>query len=110
MRAFLVLAVLGFAGAAHAQTSAELALDAAVRRAEAPATGLTLPRAEAEAYVLRSAGIARTAVERREGAGAASLGFLCGLKDSADRWGSAAVRGSDPHGRFLGAKLSFAFR
>ena len=41
---------------------------------------------------------------------AAALGFLCGIQDSAGRQGASAAFGSDPHGRFLGAKLSLAFR
>jgi hypothetical protein len=39
-----------------------------------------------------------------------ALGFLCGIQPGADRNGAAAARGSDPNGRFLGAKLSLAFR
>jgi hypothetical protein len=39
-----------------------------------------------------------------------SLGFLCGLKPGHNEEGGAAAYGVDPHGRFVGAKLSFAFR
>jgi hypothetical protein len=110
MRAVLILAALGLASAAHAETAATEALNAAVLRARQPVAGVRLSPAQAEAYVLRSTGIARTSIERRTDDATLSAGFLCGLKDSADRSGGAQARGSDPHGRFLGAKLSFQFR
>jgi hypothetical protein len=105
MRAALFAAVLaGLAGAAQADPL----IDAVW--AKAPEAKLSLPSADAEAYALKRAGLARTAVERRSDAATAALGFLCGLKDSADRSGGAAARGVDPHGRFLGARLSLSFR
>lgn len=71
----------------------------------APAT----PRAQVfdQANALRAAGLARTSLDRRFGDDGAtgSVGFLCGLQPSGDN-----RAGSDPHGRFVGAKLSFAFR
>lgn len=56
---------------------------------------------------------ARTAIDHRfarrdEVMG--SLGFLCGLQPGHNEAGAASAYGSDPHGRFIGAKLSFAFR
>jgi len=39
----------------------------------------------------------------------ASLGFLCGLQPRADA-AIGSAHGFDSQGRFLGAKLSFAFR
>jgi len=39
-----------------------------------------------------------------------SLGFLCGLQPGHTDSGGAAAYGIDPHGRFVGAKLSLAFR
>jgi hypothetical protein len=111
MRAVLIaVAVAALAGAAHAETAATEALNTAVRRAEQPAAGVRLAPADAEAYALKRAGIARTAIERKADDATLSAGFLCGLKETADRSGGASARGSDPHGRFLGAKLSFAFR
>lgn len=74
---------------------------------------LFLARPDAEAYGLKRAGIARTAVDRRFNTAedlTGSLGFLCGLQPGAERSGAAAARGYDPSGRFLGAKLSLAFR
>jgi len=38
-----------------------------------------------------------------------SLGFLCGLQPGHNDTGGVAAYGVDPHGRFVGAKLSFAF-
>lgn len=110
MRAVLILVGVALASAAHAETAATEALNAAVLRAREPVAGVRLSPAEAEAYALKRAGVARTAVETRAGTGALAAGFLCGLKESADLSGAAQARGSDPHGRFLGAKLSFAFR
>ena len=64
---------------------------------------------EEQAAMLR-AGVARTAVDHRfADALTGSLGFLCGLHGETYQ-GAAAMRGSDPDGRFLGAKLSLAFR
>lgn len=65
----------------------------------------------AEANALRAAGIARTSLDRRfaEDDAVGSVGFLCGLQPSHDFSGGASAYGSDPQGRFLGAKLSRAF-
>ncbi len=79
--------------------------------AQTPALNLILasPRTQAfdQANALRAAGLARTSLDGRIGdkGPTGSLGFLCGLQPSGD-----SRAGSDPHGRFLGAKLSFAFR
>ena len=102
-----MLAII-MAAAIAAPASAEAALKEAVLNAQRPAAGLRLPPAEAEAYALRSAGIARTSIERRSDKATASMGFLCGLPEGARRSGDPY--GSDPHVRFVGAKLSFAFR
>ena len=63
-----------------------------------------------QADPLQSVVFAKTAVEhrfsRREDI-TGSLGFLCGLQPGQS---GAGAFGSDPHGRFVGAKLSFAFR
>ena len=55
---------------------------------------------------------AKTAVDRKFGARddlTGSLGFLCGRQPEHTEAGGAAAFGSDPHGRFVGAKLSLAF-
>lgn len=108
----LALAV-GLTGAAQAQTSAQALADA-VRPSGAagPTVALSMPQKDAEAYALRRAGIARTAVDRALSGDdvTGSLGFLCGIQQGATRSGIAAARGADPNGRFLGAKLSLAFR
>jgi hypothetical protein len=65
-----------------------------------------------QSRTLDSAVFARTAVSRsfaRRDDLTGSVGFLCGLKPSAVGGGAAAY-GSDPHGRFVGAKFSIAFR
>jgi hypothetical protein len=96
--------------AAHAEAPRIAALNAAVRAPRPLEIKPTLAQPYAGAHALKIAGIARTSVERRSDSATAALGFLCGLQDSAARIGSSAAFGSDPHGRFLGAKLSFAFR
>lgn len=104
-RPLLIAAALAsLAGAAQAQTS----LTSAVFAAPAPRVSIA-PRV-AEANALRAAGIARTSVDHSfAGRATASLGFLCGLQPRADE-AIGSAHGFDSQGRFLGAKLSFAFR
>lgn len=61
---------------------------------------------------VRIPGIARTSVDRQLASDdvTGSLGFLCGLEPGSGKQGVAAARGYDPSGRFVGAKLKFAFR
>lgn len=62
---------------------------------------------------LDSAVFARTAVEHRFARRddlTGSFGFLCGLQPGHTESGVAAAYGSDPHGRFVGAKFSIAFK
>lgn len=54
-------------------------------------------------------GVARTAIERREGGVSGGIGVLCGIQPSADTSGVGAARGYDNDGRFVGAKLGFSF-
>ena len=65
-----------------------------------------------EAGAQKAQGMARTSLDHRFDAKDATgaLGFLCGRPDSLDERAASSAYGSDPHGRFLGAKLSFAFR
>jgi hypothetical protein len=109
--AVLLAVALLAAGAAHAESKdASAALYQAVLPDGAvPKTRLKLATPYAEAYALKSAGIARTAIERRSEDATGALGFLCGLQPGTARTGAASARGYDPSGRFLGAKLSFAF-
>lgn len=108
------------AGAAHAQTPLKpyaiaakppmmsLARDAAL---QASRPDLSLPVRYANAPAQLPRGIAKTSVESRlAGDGpVASAGLLCGLKPSADYSGAGTARGYDNDGRFVGAKLAFAF-
>ena len=103
------------AGAAQAQT-APLALIAATVPTSHPQGFSLLPVAggmaftDAEADALRT-GVARTSVDGHVSDRlTSSFGFLCGLHPSVGHEGAAAMRGDDPQGRFLGAKLSLAFR
>ena len=110
----LALALMA-AGAAQAQT-APPALIAATVPTSHPQGFSLLPVAggmaftDAEADALRT-GVARTSVDGRlSNRLTSSIGFLCGLHPSVGHEGAAAMRGDDPQGRFLGAKLSLAFR
>ncbi len=125
-QAAMALAALTLAGAAHAQApgpsfsplpvyrSAPAAPSASrgdaeiARAAIDPRTPLALSYAQTVA--LREAGEARTSLDRRfaKDGVTGSLGFLCGLQPRLDEHSGSAY-GIDPHGRFLGAKLSRAF-
>lgn len=62
---------------------------------------------------LDSAVFARTAIDHRfagQSNVTGSLGFLCGLQPGHNDTGGAAAYGVDPHGRFVGARFSIAFR
>lgn len=75
--------------------------------------GLDLARPQASRYASAlPAGIARTSIDHRfEDDGAVgSAGYLCGLQPGEKMYGAAGASGYDPMGKFLGAKLTFAFR
>ena len=105
------LLILASAPGAWAQTAPALApaptlatapLDLSLARA-----GFVLSDTQAEAL---RAGIARTSLDHRFiDKLTGSLGYLCGLHGP-DYDESAAMRGSDSQGKFLGAKLSLAFK
>ncbi len=62
---------------------------------------------------LDTAVFARTAVEHRFAKRddlTGSFGFLCGLQPGHTESGAAAAYGTDPHGRFVGARFSIAFK
>ena len=70
-------------------------------------SGVALTDAQAEAL---RAGIVRTSLDHRFiDRFTGSVGYLCGLHGP-DYDETAAMRGSDSQGRFLGAKLSLSFR
>ncbi|MFZ3008478.1 MAG: hypothetical protein WA047_20125 [Phenylobacterium sp.] len=97
-------ALASLAGAAQAQTSLNSAVFAS------PAARVSIAPEIAQANALRAAGIAKTSVDHSFSRTAtASLGFLCGLQPRADE-AIGSAHGFDSQGRFLGAKLSFAFR
>lgn len=110
------LAALLAAGSAQARSPAA-DLEAAVLRPTAagpqagPAVAIRLPDPYAEAYARKTEGVAKTAIDARLDTDVTgALGFLCGLQSGARRSGAASARGVDPTGRFVGAKLSLAFR
>lgn len=129
----IAAAALTACGAAQAQTATQ-PLTLAPYRAEAVAAsplpvkapaGAARPAADladpldplaptsVQARSVESAVFAKTAVDRRFGGRenvTGSVGFLCGLQPGHNEAGGAAAYGVDPHGRFLGARLSFAFR
>ena len=113
----LAAAILAVAGVAQAQTAPlpSVALPQYRIAPTGPAIDLAAPRTAvgltfAQANALREAGIARTSLDRHFAPGGlvGSVGFLCGLQPRLDE-ASGSAYGLDPHGRFLGAKLSRAF-
>jgi hypothetical protein len=119
-RMTLAAFALAMAGAAQAAPPALAPLPsygAVTEPASRPAMDLSevrTPRALsfAQANALRAAGLAQTAVDHRFARKdlVGSVGFLCGLQPGANSDGAASALGVDPQGRFLGAKLSYAFR
>ncbi len=127
------------AGAASAQTQAPSLFDlhlapashVPASRSQASATPIARPasvaakatpdvadpldpmaRPKLVASSLDSEVFATTAVDRKFGKRddlTGSLGLLCGRQPEHTESGGAAAYGSDPHGRFVGAKLSLAF-
>ena len=106
----IAVAALAFAGAAHAEAP-RLNL-APPARSDVAALNAAVLAPDRQAHDLPQPGVARTAIDRRfeqQGASGA-IGFLCGRPDSLDERAASQPLGSDPQGRFLGARLSFAFR
>lgn len=68
-------------------------------------------RPKLQPQTLDSVVFAKTAVDHRFGSSGAtaSAGLLCGRMPGHADSGMAGAYGVDPHGRFVGAKLSFAF-
>lgn len=126
LRSFIAvtIAATALAGAAHATTSdADARAAARTLQSLRPQAAATPSAADLARYVLPvhgavagavplPAGIVRTSVDHSFAPGkvSGSAGFVCGLQESLDHSGAREVTGSDPHGRFVGAKLSFAFR
>ena len=121
----LAAAALFLAGAARSQP-----LDLRLPSASAPVAAIPLAGGPAKAMpdlanpldpqarpvlqsnTLDTAVFATTAVERKIANSdrlSASAGFLCGLQPGHNDSGGGAAYGVDPHGRFVGAKLSLAF-
>ncbi len=122
MRPNLPAAILALSLACAGHAAAEVAtpilsLENAAGAIPAKRLNLSRPTAEADpayaqALAWRAAGVARTSVEMSfaQSGAKAALGFICGLQPSQYSSGAAAMNGYDPHGRFVGAKLSFALR
>ncbi len=120
----LSLAIAASAGGAHAQSvsAADILAQAIIaptprERLASPVAGsaLDLSRPHAARFGQANplpAGIARTSIDHRfeDDEATASLGYLCGLNPGQKMSGAAGAAGYDPMGKFLGAKLSFAFR
>jgi hypothetical protein len=108
-RLFLALCLAALAGAAHAASPDDL--KAAVFAAGAQPPARTAAITYADAPDPRPAGIAKTSLDHTfDKRATGQVGFLCGLDERADAKGAMAAYGSDPHGRFVGAKLRFTFR
>ncbi|MGH6909309.1 MAG: hypothetical protein ACREE0_18925 [Phenylobacterium sp.] len=76
--------------------------------------GLDLSRSTAPSRFASAlpVGIAKTSIDHRfeDDTATGSFGYLCGLNPGQKMTGAAGAAGYDPMGKFLGAKLSFAFR
>jgi hypothetical protein len=115
---FLSAVIAAAAGAANAQVAAPSvdvlaqAVLAASAHAEARTLDLTRPHAASRYASPLPAGIARTSIDHRfeDDAAVGSVGYLCGRVPGQKMSGAAGAAGYDPMGKFLGAKLSFAFR
>ncbi len=108
----IALAVLALAGAARAATpDAAQKLNFDQPAADAQALNAAVLAPDRQAHDRPPPGVAKTSIESRFEKGASgAIGFLCGRPDSLDERASSQPLGSDPQGRFLGARLSFAFR
>jgi len=118
----LSLAVAGLANAANAQagSAADILAQAIVAPRERPASTvegstLNLGRAHAARFGQANplpAGVAKTSIDHGfdDDSATGSFGYLCGLNPGQKMSGAAGAAGYDPMGKFLGAKLSFAFR
>jgi len=116
----LSLAIAAGASAADAQVSAPTADTLARAIVAAPAQGkisspaldLTRARAPSRFADPLPEGIARTSIDHRfeDDVAVGSAGYLCGLQPGEKMYGAAGAAGYDPMGKFLGAKLSVAFR
>jgi hypothetical protein len=106
----LAASCVALASAAHAQTAPATPLQSPIPQADALNAAVSTRFAEAGAE--KAQGMARTSLDHRFAAKDASgaFGFLCGRPDSLDDRAASSAFGSDPHGRFLGARLSLAFR
>jgi len=123
-----LVVAMGVAGAATAQPLdlrlpdrasrvPSMTLGKAGAPAPRPAPDLANPLDPLAPTSLQASGVhdaifAKTAVDHRFAQRdlTGSIGFLCGLQPGHKDTGGAAAYGVDPHGRFVGAKLSLAFR
>jgi hypothetical protein len=117
----VVIAVSAIATAASAQTSGARApaAQAPLRSAAAWTVRPAAAAADLPAGVLpraREDALAATLQPRTAVAGVlagddvtGAIGFLCGRAPGQSEFGSAEAYGFDPQGRFVGAKLSYAF-
>ena len=87
-------------------------LAAAVRPGPQQPSFAAIPTPSSRQRDARPEGVAQTSIERRFASErvTGSLGFLCGRPDNLSGSGGATVFGTDPHGRFVGARLSIALR
>ena len=99
---------------APANPDAEAALAAApfLGKAGVEAIRATIGLHGSPVRATRIPGIAQTSVDHRFASDGVvgQAGFLCGMQPGHNEVGGVSARGYDPQGKFLGAKLSFAFR
>ena len=122
----LTAATLALAGGAQGQPldlslPQSVATAAAIPLAGGPARAVPdlanpldpLARPTLQTNALDTAVFGRTALDRKFASNdrlSGSVGFLCGLQPGHNDTGAGAAYGADPHGRFVGAKFSIAFK
>jgi hypothetical protein len=108
-----LVAAVAFASAAGAQTADQGDAAQALRSAILPGSpGMPVAGPYRQTQASRIPGVATTSVDHSFARGGlvGSAGFLCGLHPGQGRDGAAAAYGFDPQGRFLGARISLAFK
>lgn len=116
--ALAALAAVAIAAATDEADAQELSPEAAALMAATRAAPQRAPQSAAHFTPrysgdkpVRIRGVAQTSVDAPLGDDTTgSLGFMCGLKPGAEKYGIAAARGYDETGRFIGAKLRVAFK
>src|SRR5689334_19881247 len=107
----LLIGALALCGAAHAEGQGPrlVLTPPKAPAADAAALNAAVLAPDRQSHALPQPGVAKTAIDRRFERASGALGFLCGRPDSLDERAKSQPLGSDPEGRFLGARVSVPF-